>query len=89
MPYTYTTNDGPEPTLVATKVPPGWRLYATAGQSDDADRLVKYARRCGDCPARIRVVPAESVGLEWHSAGQKLAWGDTYRQGRFVCLVRS
>ncbi len=89
MATSYPDHHGPAVTLVATKLPPGWRLFETAGQSNDADRLVKYARRCGDCPKRIRVVTAESVGLEWHVAGQRKDWSESYRQGRFVCLVPS
>lgn len=85
----YYSELGEKAELVATKMLPGWRLYETAGQTDDADRLVKFARRCGDCTSQIKVVPAESVGLEWWIGGKRMDWSDSYRIGRFVCLRKS
>ncbi len=83
----FTNHSGPRLTLVATRLPPGKVFYATPGQHDDPDRLREFARTCGDRPKDFVVVRATSVGLEWHYDGEKATWGDSYRKGRWVCLM--
>jgi len=85
MSYKY--NHGPRTTLIASKLPPGKVLYATPGVSDSAPGLESFARRCGDCPAEITIVSAESVGLEWHYGSEAAIWGETYRVGKFCVLA--
>lgn len=71
--------------LRATIIPEGKKFYETPGQSDDKNRLLAFARTCGDCPAEIEAVTAESVGLEWWRNGKKLP-NDEYRKGKWVIL---
>jgi hypothetical protein len=72
--------------LVATKLPKGKALFPQAGQSDSKERLLAFARRCGNCPPDIEAVSAEFVGIEWHSRRGKEPWGDEYRKGKWVIL---
>ncbi len=77
---------GHENRLVATILPEGKKLFSLAGVSNDKARLLAFARGCRGCPDKIEAVGAESVGLEWHNHGGKLAWGDRYRVGLWVLL---
>lgn len=77
--------------IVATKLPEGKKLYSTAGCSEDPDRLLEFARRCcGNCPADLEAVTAESCLLEWRNeSGDTLPWSESYRRGKWVLLTSS
>jgi hypothetical protein len=83
---TSTSNVNQRNVLVVTKLPLGKALLSQAGQSESKERLLAFARRCGDCPPDIEAARAESVGLEWHSRCGKEPWGDEYRKGKWVIL---
>lgn len=73
--------------LVATKLQSGKKLFETCGQSQDKDKLISFARKCGDCPENIEAVTAESVGLEWHIDGEKKDWSEKHRKDKWVILI--
>jgi hypothetical protein len=80
--------------LVATQLPAGWRLFSAPGQTDaktglgdGPDSFEKWCRKYNDCPEIIRIVSAESVGLEWRFGGVKAEWGDKYRKTQICCIT--
>ena len=75
------------PTLIATVLPPRKRLYATCGIHDDPDRLLVFARTCGDCPADIEAATAESVKLEWWYDGERNPHMEAARGRYWVILT--
>lgn len=84
---THSPSVRPPYTLVATKLPEGKVLYTTPGVSSASDRLLRFARVCGDCPEHIEAVLAESVGLEQREEdGTKCPYSDSNLKGKWVTL---
>ncbi len=57
----------PRSRLIATRLPEGKKLFVKPGvaKEEGLDRLAEFARNHG--ATEFVIVPAESVGLEWHN----------------------
>lgn len=53
-----------ESRLVATKLPPGFVLFARVGVGTDPQRFRRFVDSCNDIPAAYAVVRGEDVGLK-------------------------